>query len=482
MSKEESILVVDDDKIICSHLRAGLQEEYIVTAVNTGAEALRQMRKNPFKLVILDLILPDIKGIDLMTDMTSEHPGTVFIVLTGHASMDSAIEALKSGAYDYIFKPFDINHLKVVVKRAFERQRLAERNLELIGKLETEKLKLEVIMEAYTRMGEIYDLSVLSDYVTERVLQIAEAEKSSIMVIDESTGDLVLTGSKGFDAPPKALRVKIGDLVAGWVAKEGEALLVRDIDTDPRFKLQRARSYKTKSFISLPLKMDSRVVGVMNVTDKLAHTLVFTEEDLRYLSLIAHQTVIQIENIRLCEKLSSLAVSDPLTGIFNHRYFQEQLNVELLRAKRYKHDLSVIMFDIDNFKTYNDRLGHQEGDRVLKFVAGSMKDHVREVDIVCRYGGDEFVIILPFTSKKGALFVAQKIREAVEKANFSTREGRKSFTVTLSGGVAVYNAGISREKLISFADKALYRSKSTGRNRISVSDTEEQTIDTKGKP
>jgi diguanylate cyclase (GGDEF)-like protein len=472
MVKAENILIVDDDKILCEHLKAGMAGEgYNVVAVNKGSVAIEEIKKQPFNLVIVDLVLPDIQGTELMRTIIKRSPDTSFIIFTGYATISSAIEALKSGAYDYIIKPFDIDHLKLVIKRGIEKQRLMVRNRELLERLEKEKYKLEIIMDTYNKIGGIFGLDDLADFVTTQVLEIAEAEKSSLMVVDENTGELVLKGYKGLDKEKVALSMKIGELVAGWVAEQGEALLVQDIDTDPRLRLtSRISRYKTKSFISLPLKIDSQVIGVMNVTDKLADIKVFTEDDLRYLTLIAHQTVIQIENIKLCEKLASLAVTDAVTNLFNHRYFQEQINVEILRAQRYKHTLSFMIFDIDFFKTYNDRYGHLEGDRVLKQVAWIIKQNVRQVDIICRYGGDEFVVILPFTDFNGARFVAEKVRKSIEEMDLLNKETRKVIRVTVSGGVASYRPGLSKEDFIALADRALYKAKGEGRNRICISE------------
>jgi len=466
--EKERILIVDDDKILCEHLKSGLAGEgYEVCTVNRAQDAIESVKKQAFNLVLMDLILPDIQGGALMRTLSNYTPETSFIVSTGFATISSAIEALKIGAYDYITKPFDIDHLKLVIKRGLEKQQLTVSNRSLIERLEKEKVKLEIIMDAYNRIGGIYDLDELADFVTSRALQIAEAERSSLMVIDEKTQELVLKGSKGMEKDKlTTLRVRIGEFIAGWVAKQGEALLVRDIDDDPRFKLASKNKYKTKSFISLPLKTDNHVVGVMNVTDKFATMKVFTEEDLKYLQLLAHQTVIQIENIRLCEKLASLAVTDALTGVFNHRYFQEQLSREIQRATRYNHDLSLLIFDIDNFKSYNDHYGHLEGDRVLKQVSAAAKKCVRTVDMVCRYGGDEFVVILPATNITGALFVAEKIRESVEMMDFVVKEKNSVIRVTVSGGVAAYAEGMQKEELVAGADRQLYHAKTDGGNRM----------------
>jgi len=472
MGETENILIVDDDKILCEYLKAGMsEEEYGVITADKGSAAIEEVKKNTFNLVVLDLVLPDITGIELMHAISNKHPETSFILFTGNATIASAIEALKSGAYDYIIKPFDIDHLKLVIKRGLEKQRLTVRNKELLERLEKEKYKLEIIIDTYNKIGTISSIDNLADFVTAQVLKIVEAEKSSLMVVDKDAGELVLKSFKGLDKEKVVVNMKIGELVAGWVAQQGEALLVKDIDTDPRLKLNfKSDRYKTKSFISLPLKVDSQVIGVMNVTDKLAGIKVFTEDDLRYLTLVAHHTVIQIENIRLCEKLASLAVTDAVTNLFNHRYFQEQLNVEILRAQRYKHALSLVIFDIDFFKVYNDHYGHLEGDKVLKQVAWIIKQDVRQVDIVCRYGGDEFVLILPFTDLNSAKFVAEKIRKSIEEMDLFDKETQENIRVNVSGGVAGYHKGLKREDLIALADRALYKAKAEGRNRICVSE------------
>ncbi|HRZ14186.1 MAG TPA: diguanylate cyclase [Candidatus Omnitrophota bacterium] len=470
MDQTESVLVIEDDRILCQHLKAGLSEAgYDVVAVNKGGDAVDQIHKRFFNVVVLDLVLPDIQGIELMRLFSKKNPETCFVVSTGYATISSAIEALKVGAYDYIVKPFDIDHLRLVIRRGLDKQHLVFHNQQLLAQMEKEKVKLEIVMDAYTRMSGIYRLDDLADFVTEQALNIVEAERASLMLVDATTNELVLKGAKGIAREKVAWRVKIGDTIAGWVAKQGEILLVKDIDTDSRVHhFARNRQYKTRSFVSLPLKIDTQVIGVMSVTDKLASAGIFTETDLRYLSLLAHQTVAQIENIRLCETLGSLAITDSLTGVFNHRYFQEQLAVEVMRAQRYKHSLSLMMFDVDHFKSYNDRFGHLEGDRVLKHVAWVMRDNVRQVDIVCRYGGDEFVVILPYTDVKGTFTVAEKIRKTVEKQDFFTREGQKKVPLSLSCGIATFHSGLSKDELISHVDQALYKAKAEGKNTTRI--------------
>ncbi|HOU37256.1 MAG TPA: response regulator, partial [Candidatus Omnitrophota bacterium] len=242
------ILVVEDDKILCQHLKAGLAEGgYQVTTVHKGAEAVEKFKHQFFNVIVVDLVLPDIQGLELIRSISHKSPEVCFIISTGYATVSSAIEALKIGAYDYIIKPYDIEHLKLVIRRGIEKQSLIFRNRELLERLEKEKLKLEIVMDAYTRMSSIYRLEDLADFVADRAIEIVEAEKSSLLFLDEASNELVLKGSRGIKKDKVSWRVKVGELISGWVAQEGEALLVSDIDSDPRCKMfARPGQYKTK--------------------------------------------------------------------------------------------------------------------------------------------------------------------------------------------------------------------------------------------
>jgi diguanylate cyclase (GGDEF)-like protein len=190
-------------------------------------------------------------------------------------------------------------------------------------------------------------------------------------------------------------------------------------------------------------------------------------DEIEELANFFNKMVLQLKAAR--ERITSLAITDNLTGLFNHRYFHEQMYLEIMRALRYKHPLSLIMFDIDSFKTYNDRFGHLEGDRILKEVAALIKKNVRRIDIVSRYGGEEFMVILSDTEVKHARFVAEKIRKLVqEKMTLFDKETNEVVKVTISGGVAGYKKGQSKDGLISHVDRALYKAKAEGKNKVCV--------------
>jgi diguanylate cyclase (GGDEF)-like protein len=183
----------------------------------------------------------------------------------------------------------------------------------------------------------------------------------------------------------------------------------------------------------------------------------------------------KIIELALYNKIEKSAVTDGLTGLHNYAHFREELGKEIEQCTRYGSCTSLIIFDLDNFKRFNDTYGHQSGDMALKAFAAVMKEKTRAIDIVARYGGEEFVCVLPMTNTKGALLVAERIRKAIENRDIATRSGNPAFArVTCSGGIVtlVGRTMVSAEQLIDKADRALYRAKEEGKNRIVVSSFE----------
>lgn len=175
----------------------------------------------------------------------------------------------------------------------------------------------------------------------------------------------------------------------------------------------------------------------------------------------------KIIEVTIFEKTLQDTFVDELTELYNYRFFMQALHREITRANRYGHDLSLVMYDVDDFKHYNDVNGHPEGSKALRKLAGILKKSSRDVDVVSRYGGEEFAVILPETGKAGALAIAERSRQMVERSAFRKGELQPLKRLTLSGGVAALNVDAkTRASLISKADQALYRAKSLGKNRI----------------
>jgi len=221
---------------------------------------------------------------------------------------------------------------------------------------------------------------------------------------------------------------------------------------------------KTDELIIAPLKAKDKVNGII-LADNFITKKPITKDDIRMLIMLANQAGLAIENSQLYERAVIRAHSDSLTELWNHGYFQYTLQSELEKAKATSAPLSLIMLDIDNFKVYNDLLGHQAGDTILRDLAGLLKNQSRKIDFPCRYGGEEFTILLPHTEKDEAYAIAERIRQDIEKYPFAHEDvlPNKKFTVSL--GVSAFpENGNSPQELIAHADKALYEAKSRGKN------------------
>ncbi len=473
VNKQMKIIVVDDEPIITETLGMSLQEEdWQIFSANHGEEAIKLAKKVSPDVAIIDLKLPDISGLEIARAIKDMDADVCVIIITAHAKMETAISALVEGAYDYITKPFDITHVKSVVQKGLQKRALALKNKELIEKLKREKRRVEAILEISKMFNVIVSLEDLVDFSVVKVSQMLEAQRGSLMLLDKDSKELFICGAYGLEEKIiKETKLKIGESIAGRVVETGEPLCVMDIENDLRLLRKNQSFYETKSFISIPIKQEKEIIGVFNFSNKEPF---FSEEDVAFVSIVAHQTAIAIEKIRLYDKVTKLAVTDELTGLFNRRYFMKQLKEEIKRNQRYHHSLSLIMFDVDDFKKFNDNYSHLVGDAVLKKIARILAENVRNVDIVSRYGGEEFIIVLPETDIKEATRVAEKIRKSAEESLFGRKflgknqgGGAKSIKkLTVSGGVATYQLREGTEMFIKRVDSALYQAKKTGKNKI----------------
>jgi len=332
-----------------------------------------------------------------------------------------------------------------------------ERNVDL----ELEKSKMEQILNYGEKIRTITNLNKLIDFIMEQASLILESQRCSLMLLDDDTGELCIRGAIGLQHNIiKESKLSLGEGIAGLVAKEGKPLLVEVIDEDKRIDKKSDPSYKSKSFLSVPIKLDHKLIGVVNVTDKKdKEHPTYTELDLKILLAIVRQAAVAIENAQLSKELKYLTITDPLTHLFNYRHLMECLAYEVKRLKRFDGPLCLLIIDVDDFKEYNDTYGHAEGNMLLKKIGTILMRGLREVDIICRYAGDEFVIILPDTDIAEARLIAEKVRSTVEKLEF-----KKPMTVSM--GIAKGFKGMNRHDLILKADSSLHKAKKDGKNRI----------------
>jgi diguanylate cyclase (GGDEF)-like protein len=326
--------------------------------------------------------------------------------------------------------------------------------------------ELNTLFEISNAVNLFTDSEELLKFVLTHAIDALEAERGSIMLLDDSTDELVVKVATGgryrvFTGTP----VKLGNGVCGQVARTGSGAICNDGFKDPRFKnfgsLMPVEDIK--SLICSPLKFKDGIIGVINIVNK-RNGGQFRESDLSLLNLIASQAAVTIEN----NKLYELSITDGMTRLFVHRYFQARLNEELLRARRYGLTMSLIMIDIDNFKKFNDTYGHQVGDQVIQKVSQSIRDTVRTgIDVPCRYGGEEMSVIFPETRAEEAFQTAERLRENIAALRVPHSSGDLHITVSI--GVASYPIHAhDRENLIKVADKALYVSKGAGKNKTTL--------------
>ena len=383
--------------------------------------------------------------------------------------LDNLIEgtqAIESGDLSYRIKTASEDEIGTLAHRFNEMLDALEANNRA---LDRKIFEIETLFKASQAMNFQSDTDKLIKQILEMAGKAIRAERCSIMLqsgmgSEELETKIVFGINDNNEAiqPSSTIKIKSGEGVAGTVLKTGNSIIVNEGYKDPLFKSFDSNYEYEKSIsnlISVPLKIKDRVTGVINGVNKINQEP-FTEEDQRLLEALAQQAAMAVEHARLYE----LAITDGLTKLFIHRYFQARLEEEMVRAKRYHTACSLILFDIDHFKKFNDTYGHQQGDIVLIEVAKLIKQTVREtVDIPARYGGEEFAIILPETDAKGAHLVAERLRKTIEAYDFPGQE--KALKVTVSLGIATFPDHASvKSVLIKKADMALYECKGRGRN------------------
>jgi diguanylate cyclase (GGDEF)-like protein len=300
--------------------------------------------------------------------------------------------------------------------------------------------------------------------------ELLQSERASLMILDESGNQLILKAASGLPTDLASVSaVRVGEGVSGEVMDTGKPVLVTDLRMAGRKAAPVERRYKTNSFISYPIMIGGRKVGVLNVTDKSGGG-VYDEVDLSLLEIIGPQVALALERAEWQERATEfqlMSITDSLTGLPNRRYLEERLAEELNRSKRYDYPMSFLMIDIDDFKAYNDKNGHQAGDVALQITAHCLKGALRVVDVASRYGGEEFCILLPQTAMAEAGVIADRIRQRVSTTEFPHGKAQPLGQVTISVGVSTFSKNIDTpENIIAAADRALYQAKSMGKDRI----------------
>jgi len=341
---------------------------------------------------------------------------------------------------------------------------------EEIAELKRQVERLALFHEVGKALFSTLDLQKILQTIMEKISDMLQPDTWSLLMLDEDTQELYFEIAIGSGAEKlRDVRLKLGEGVAGWVAQHGEPLLVENTANDPRFtpKVDELTHTETRSIVCVPIKAHGHVLGVIELVNALGKPS-FGAEDIPILKSLADYAAIALENARYVQRIHELTITDDCTALYNARHLHFVLDTEIYRSNRYGYEFSVIFIDLDHFKQVNDVHGHLVGSKLLWMIGDNIKGHLRMIDYAFRYGGDEFVVLLPQTSKENALMVVRRIRELMINRVFFAEE-KLNIKVTASFGVATFPVdGRTRKELLRKADEAMYLVKNTSRNNIAL--------------
>ena len=614
------ILLIDDDQSILKLLSDFISDKgYRVDTAQHGGEALEKLSSHIYDLVIIDLNLPDMGGIDIVKWINQHSPETISIILSGYATIESTLEAISLGAFDYLIKPVKLTKLNIVLTNGLERRKMILQNKKLISDLQIAKKNLEArviqrtkeLRKSQERFRSLYDNAPDVYYTVDTGGMIIDCNKMASEFFGYAQHKLIgkhlldLYTSENFElissmvptvdgqggrVRHQEVQVKRADgsvanveLNTNLLRDEngkviGSLTLQRDITARKRAEEalreseERYRTIFQNAEVSLweidytalksaiaELKKSgvkdlrayleknpdivyqmARMIKIVDVNDAAVKMLdAQTKEELlgslaeilvpktmpvfrEYLIALAEGANVfeseavlrtlkgdiiygllyvaippeeaKFQNLLLSmvdittrkeaeeekdsllnklnelnKRLESLAITDGLTQLYNHRFFIESLSREFSRSRRGGGPLGCLMVDIDNFKNFNDTYGHQKGDEILFRVASILQGSRRGTDVVARYGGEEFVLLLPDTKLAQAVELAENLRRKVERTSIKSRKKEK-LAVTISIGVFAYMDGNLKDyrELLTKVDQALYLAKEKGKNRVCI--------------
>lgn len=478
---EREVLIADDNRLVAQVTGAIMEQAgYKVEYARDGIEAATKAYSHLPDLVILDIEMPKIKGYQVCR-LLKEDPMTFWIpiiMLTGREHQSDMFWGLKTGADAYITKGFKPEQLVEKAEELVARSEVHREAKELARKRRREVTEEYVIAKITDLLDrKLFETTILNDIASlsgslknleETVVSVFRILASLfafqvgiLLLLDEREAYVYPSQPVGTAALEEAVERTV-EVATGYAWDKGEddlkTVVLDHGAVEEDIPLGQA-------FFHLPLTAQKRVYGILAVAGQ--PTPAFRRDAPSILSLVSNELSMILDNARLYEEAKKLAITDGLTRIYNHRFFQELFDKEFKRADRYNTVFSLIMLDIDHFKNINDTYGHLLGDEILKEMAMLIKGCLRSMDVVARYGGEEFAILLPETELEDAIQTAERIRMAVKNHEFGSALGKR-IAVTVSQGVTSYpSPGIyNKSDMVAKADAALYQAKESGRDRV----------------
>lgn len=349
-------------------------------------------------------------------------------------------------------------------------QRIIKDQSRQLSALQNENSDISRMIILFPDMAEDITASINIDDLSTTIVKIArqlfEAEDIAFFITEGE--NLLLKTYSGFskETASSIMKVKIGEGRIGWAAEKKIILTDEDFRNESiliKEQLHKGKHENINIDICAPLLYRGRLYGLIAI-GKLSKDVKNTR---KFLMMISHLSAATMENIQLISEIQHQADVDGLTKLYNITYFHKHLQIEIDKASRFNRNLTIFMFDIDNFKLYNDLNGHPAGDIVLSTIGKFVKENLRLIDVPARYGGEEFVIMFPETGSELGMQITERMRKQIENLNISFPQNKPWERLTISGGIATYPIdGKDSKKLIKAADIALYNSKKSGKNRV----------------
>ncbi len=467
MDIKKKILIVDDELFFREVLKDILQKDFAIIEGKDGEEAISLSLKHAPDLIIMDVEMPRKNGIEACRILKAD-PETrkiPLILFTARTNKKDMVIGLKAGADDYITKP-------VCLPEIIARVDAHLRAKDFYSDLEDKDLRF--LLEITESISAIRNPMAILRLIVEKMAGIMDIARCSIISINDK-GEVIVKASNDLNCQEELvldLR-KYPEIRKSIESKQ--TVVVNDIKNDPLMFSVREQTEKLgyNSIIVIPVIKKESVIGTFFLRTASPIKNGITERIYKLCQLIANISANALENAILFESVQSaqdyfeeMAIRDGLTGLYNHRHFYDRLEEEFSRAGRYAAPLSLVFFDIDDFKRINDLYGHTQGDRVLKKIGKLVKSVARESDIPARYGGDEFAIILPNTAGDGAFDLANRIQAVILDCEFENLPGEQ---ITVSSGVSTFaNKNVqSFNDLVHLVDEGMYKSKNQGKNMVS---------------
>lgn len=448
----DEILIVEDDRFF-RELYADLLQQagYRVTTACSGEEAIDLLAHSSFGLVVTDLTMPGISGLELLVKIKSQDPSIDVILVTANADLESALFSLKHGARDFLLKPINSDELLHAVRLCMEQRHLLGENVELRNMLG--------LLQTSQALSSCLDLEGVCHLAVDALAREAGVSRGIGLVLLD--GEFIIKELKGLDAATGSLLDKL--LASSYrkkVSIKGQP--IRILLPLGHAELEQA---DLREAVLFPLNIRSSSPGMVILLNDPNQFVPSIKND-RNVSFLKEHAARALDNALRFTSTRDMLYIDELSGLFNYRYLKVALEREVKRADRYSTQLSVVFLDLDNFKRVNDTYGHLVGSNLLKELGALLKKSVREVDVVIRYGGDEYTIILVETGAEAADYVGERIRGMIEKNVFLSHEGYQ-IKLTASLGLACYPQDTTGlEELLSMADKAMYAGKAAGKNCV----------------